>query len=54
MTVYVVAIPWDSASVKSVRVFKKRKDANIYADAVNASETTGYVDNISVDECEVE
>ena len=54
MTVYAVVIPWDSASIRSIRVFKSRKRAEAYAEAINASETTGYVNNISVDECEVE
>jgi hypothetical protein len=53
-TVYVVAIPWDSASISSVRVFELRRHADDYATKVNEVGYHGYTGGVCVNECEIE
>ncbi len=54
-TVYVVSIPWDSASVDSTRVFQDRADAEKYCRIKNESGYGyGYQGGLFVEVCFIE
>ncbi len=54
MTVYVVALPWDSYSIDSVRVYKSEADAEKFVKAVVEHPNTRFTQGtIRVSECEV-
>ncbi len=51
--VYVVAIPWDSASVDSVHVFKTYKKAREFCDWKNEQGYNGYANGLEVKKCRI-
>lgn len=51
--VYVVSIPYDSASVSHTHVFKRKKDAEEFCAKKNGEGYNGYAGGLSVEECEV-
>lgn len=53
MIVYVVTIPWDSASVGNTYVFKDKDRAERFCAYFNEKGYNGYCNGLSVAECEV-
>lgn len=48
--VYVVSVPWDSASVKETHVFKNEKDADKFLTKINEDGYGGFCGGLFVEE----
>jgi hypothetical protein len=54
MIVYVVALPWDSYSVDSVRVYARAEDAHAYVNAIVTNPNSRFVEGtVTVQKCEI-
>jgi hypothetical protein len=52
--VYVVSIPWDSASVDRTYVFSRRKRAEQFLEAQEARGYHGYTNGLQVEDCVID